>query len=70
LLGSRMTRMSEAQLRVLHELGHAIKLSGDDITKAGLSDEELARRLDMTVEEGHIEALVDFGIVSTRREYR
>jgi hypothetical protein len=35
-----MTRMSEAQLRVVQELGHAIKLSGDDITKAGLSDEE------------------------------
>jgi hypothetical protein len=44
--------------------------AGDDITKAGISDEELARRLDMTVEEvqGHIEALVDFGFVSTRRE--
>jgi hypothetical protein len=49
--------MSEAQLRVLQELGDAMVAAGDDITKAGLSDEELARRLDMTVGEvqGHIQ---------------
>lgn len=67
-----MTEPNEAQWRVLQELGDAMVAAGDDITKAGVSDEELARRLDMTVEgvQGHIQALVDFGFVSTRREYR